>query len=151
MVNFLAEDNGGQVIMKRILCFAFIGIFLASCVSIAGKSEEVCAKKRIYKEGKTYTLTGTIERTDFVHPTERHYTVYLLKLDKPFWINGDQTGMVHAEKVQLALMYSGDNKKNKLYKLRNKHVKVRGKVYGSCTAWYAVPIYVNKAKVKSGK
>lgn len=45
-------------------------------------------------------------------------------------------------------MYSGDNKKNKLYKLRGKHVKVRGKLYGQITAYYVVPIYMDMKSIK---
>ena len=76
------------------------------------------------------------------------FIVYLLKLDKKFKIKTDLAGKTKASKVQLALMYSGDNKKNKLYKLRGKHVKVRGKLYGQITAYYVVPIYIDMKSIK---
>lgn len=50
-----------------------IGLFLASCVSTATKCENVCAKTKMYKEGKTYTLTGTVERINYEHPNGRHF------------------------------------------------------------------------------
>lgn len=45
--------------LKKYLYVILIGLFLASCVSTATKCENVCAKTKMYKEGKTYTLTGT--------------------------------------------------------------------------------------------
>lgn len=49
------------------------------------------------------------------------------------------------------LMYSGDSKKNKLYKLRGKHVRVRGKLYGGMTAYYVVPVYIDLKTIEKIK
>jgi hypothetical protein len=48
-------------------------------------------------------------------------------------------------------MYSGDSKKNKLYKLRGKHVRVRGKLYGGMTAYYVVPVYIDLETIEKIK
>ena len=137
--------------LKKYLYVILIGLFLVSCVSAATKCENVCAKTKMYKEGKTYTLTGKVERINYEHPNGRHFFVYLLKLDKKFKIKTAMDGKPEAKKVQLALMYSGDSKKNKLYKLRGKHVKVRGKLYGGMTAYYVVPVYMKYKTIEKIK
>lgn len=47
--------------LKKYLYVMLIGLFLASCVSAATKCENVCAKTKMYKEEKTYTLTGKVD------------------------------------------------------------------------------------------
>ena len=131
--------------MKKVVKL-FLAVVLLLCIQGAVNTESAYSKMKTYKEGKTYTLTGKVQRINYEHPNGRHFIVYLLKLDKKFKIKTELAGKTKASKVQLALMYSGDNKKNKLYKLRGKHVKVRGKLYGRGTAYYAVPIYMMEMK-----
>lgn len=131
--------------MKKVVKL-FLVVLLLLCIQGAVNTESAYSKMKTYKEGKTYTLTGKVQRINYEHPNGKHFIVYLLKLDKKFKIKTELAGKTKASKVQLALMYSGDNKKNKLYKLRGKHVKVRGKLYGRGTAYYAVPIYMMDMK-----
>lgn len=131
--------------MKKVVKL-FLVVVLLLCIQGAVNTESAYSKMKTYKEGKTYTLTGKVQRINYEHPNGRHFIVYLLKLDKKFKIKTALVGKTKASKVQLALMYSGDNKKNKLYKLRGKHVKVRGKLYGRGTAYYAVPIHMMEMK-----
>ena len=85
--------------LKKYLYVILIGLFLASCVATATKCEYVCAKTKMYKEGKTYTLTGKVERINYEHPNGRHCFVYLLKLDKKFKIETELVGKPEAKKV----------------------------------------------------
>ena len=131
--------------MKKVVKLFLVTVLLL-CIQGALNTECAYSKMKTCKEGKTYTLTGKVQRINYEHPNGKHFIVYLLKLDKKFKIKTELAGKTKASKVQLALMYSGDNKKNKLYKLRGKHVKVRGKLYGRGTAYYAVPIYMMDMK-----
>ena len=133
--------------MKKIVKIFFVLVFFV-CIGGLLNTENIYSKMKTYKEGKTYTLTGKVQRINYEHPNGRHFIVYLLKLDKKFKIKTALVGKTKASKVKLALMYSGDNKKNKLYKLRGKHVKARGKLYGQITAYYVVPIYIDMKSIK---
>lgn len=133
--------------MKKVVKLFLVTVLLL-CIQGALNMECAYSKMKTYKEGKPYTLTGKVQRINYEHPNGKHFIVYLLKLDKKFKIKTELAGKTKASKVQLALMYSGDNKKNKLYKLRGKHVKVRGKLYGQITAYYVVPIYMDMKSIK---
>lgn len=137
--------------MKRILTLLLAVTLLCNMAEVEAAGKKKVTKIKTCKEGKTYTLTGKVKRINYEHSSGRHFIVYLLKLDKKIKINTELAGKVKTGEIQLAWMYNGDSKKNKFYKLRGKRVKVRGKVYGNVTSYYAVPIYINMKSIKKCK
>ena len=82
--------------MKKVVKL-FLVVVLLLCIQGAVNTESAYSKMKTYKEGKTYTLTGKVQRINYEHPNGRHFIVYLLKLDKKFKI---KTALVGKQKHQ---------------------------------------------------
>ena len=66
--------------MKKVVKL-FLVVVLLLCIQGAVNTESAYSKMKTYKEGKTYTLTGKVQRINYEHPNGRHFIVYLLKLE----------------------------------------------------------------------
>lgn len=100
---------------------------------------------KTYKQEKTYTFKGKIEKIKFKHPNGETITNYVIKLKKPIKVKnyGGKT------KVKYMDIFTSSNKELKKVKKKfNKKVKITGKIFQAQTAWYAFEFALDVKKIK---
>nr|MCR5430402.1 hypothetical protein [Eubacterium sp.] len=115
--------------MKAKIIACIVIIALAVSLNTVG-----LVQAKTYKQNKTYTFKGKIEKIKFHHPNGSTITNYVIKLKKPIKVkyDGGKT------KVKYMDIFTSSNKKlKKVKKKYNKKVKIKGQIFQAQTAWYA--------------